>query len=96
VALVLGILVFTFQRQQFQLRSLFLGTFTWYSKLFLHVFLVKSLTFFDASILFPINKLSIVVVSTFVSFLGFKEKMSNRNWLGFALAIVSIMLLSFG
>jgi multidrug transporter EmrE-like cation transporter len=51
--------------------------------------------FLKPSILFPVNNLGIVFVSVWVSILWFKEPINNRKVLGFVIAILSIVLLSF-
>lgn len=49
---------------------------------------------FDSSTLFTINNVAIVMVSTFIGILFFKEKLLLKNWIGIALAVVSILLVS--
>ena len=60
------------------------------------VFLIKSLQTkgFESSTLFTINNVSIVIVSTLVGLLLFKEKFSTKNKLGILLAIVGIVLVA--
>jgi drug/metabolite transporter (DMT)-like permease len=57
-------------------------------------FLVKTLENYNASHIFPINNIGIVVCSTLLSLIVFNEKLSRTNWIGFALAIVSILIIS--
>ncbi|RMB56149.1 DMT family transporter [Dokdonia sinensis] len=47
---------------------------------------------FDSSTLFTINNVAIVMVSTFLGILLFKEKLIFKNWLGIGMAVVSIVL----
>ncbi len=61
-------------------------------------FLMKAL---DASILnsasiFTINNVAIVMLSTLLGILLFKERISLKNWLGIGLAVVSIILVALG
>ena len=60
------------------------------------VFLIKALQTkgFESSTLFTINNVSIVIVSTLVGFLLFKEKFSVKNKIGILLAILGIVLVS--
>ena len=60
------------------------------------VFLIKSLQTkgFESSTLFTINNVSIVIVSTLVGLLLFKEKFSRKNKVGILLAIVGIVLVA--
>jgi len=48
----------------------------------------------DSSGIFAINNVSIVTLSTITGIILFKEKLLPKNWLGIALAIVGIILIS--
>lgn len=95
VAFVVGLIVLFLQKEKFQLKSLGWGIALGIPNYFCMYFLVKTLEQFDATFIFPINNIAIVVCSTVVSILFFKEKMSIANRIGFALAIVSILIISF-
>lgn len=61
-------------------------------------FLMKALdseTLNSASI-FTINNVAIVMLSTLLGILLFKESISGKNWIGIGLAIVSIILVALG
>lgn len=47
----------------------------------------------EPSALFPVNNLSILTLSTVISVLVFKEKLSGKNWLGMALSLLAIFIL---
>lgn len=49
----------------------------------------------ESSTIFPINNVAIVMVSTFLGVALFHEKMRIKNWLGIALAVLSIVLIGF-
>ena len=59
-------------------------------------FLVMALrhTGMESSTIFPLNNLAIVLVSTILGVLFFHERMLTRNWIGTALAILSIVLIA--
>ncbi len=59
-------------------------------------FLVKSLRsdVLESSGIFAINNVSIVTLSTLIGIVFFREKFLPKNWLGIALAILSIVLIS--
>ena len=59
-------------------------------------FLVKTLRsdILESSGIFAINNVSIVALSTFAGIFIFKEKLIKKNWIGIALAILSIVLIS--
>lgn len=95
VAFIFGLIVFGIKRESFQLKSIGWGIALGIPNYFCMFFLVKTLEQFDASFIFPINNIAIVVCSTLVSLMFFKEKMSVSNSIGFGLAIVSILIISF-
>jgi drug/metabolite transporter (DMT)-like permease len=59
-------------------------------------FLVQTLRsdILESSGIFAINNVSIVALSTFAGIFIFKEKLIRKNWIGIALAILSIVLIS--
>jgi len=50
---------------------------------------------FEASQVFPVVSMGVVVVSALVGLILFKEKLSVRNWLGLGFAVVSIFMITF-
>lgn len=74
------------------LAGLILGVFNYYSIFFL----IKALQYkgVESSKLFTINNVGIVVVSTLLGYLIFKEKFTFKNKLGIVLAIVGILLVA--
>ncbi|WP_347174734.1 EamA/RhaT family transporter [Polaribacter uvawellassae] len=59
-------------------------------------FLLKAFkTDIESSTLFTINNVGIVILTTVFALLFFKEKLIKKNWIGIALAIFSILLVSF-
>lgn len=61
-------------------------------------YLLKALqhpTWNSASI-FTINNVAIVMFSTLLGIVLFKEKLTSKNWLGIGLAICSIVMVAFG
>ncbi|MFO7744911.1 MAG: EamA family transporter [Psychroflexus sp.] len=49
----------------------------------------------DSSSIFIINNVSIVLLSTILGILFFKERMITKNWVGIAVAILSIILITY-
>jgi drug/metabolite transporter (DMT)-like permease len=74
------------------LGGIVLGVFN-YSTL---LFLLKALhaNFLDSSSIFTINHVSVVLFSTLLGIVLFKEKLITRNWIGIGLAIISIILVA--
>ena len=60
-------------------------------------FLLQTLehTNMDSSEIYPINNMGIVALSAIAAYLIFKEKMSPINWLGIAVSIIAIGIISF-
>jgi drug/metabolite transporter (DMT)-like permease len=61
------------------------------------VFLLKALrpeNLGDSSTVFPINNVAIVMLSTLLGILIFKEKLIFKNWIGIAIAIISIIMIA--
>ncbi len=49
---------------------------------------------FDSSTIFTINHVAIVTISTIAGILLFKERLTQKNWIGLGLAILSIILVA--
>lgn len=98
-AFVFGVIILGTQlmtkKQTFQIKSvpfgIVLGAIN-YSTMY---FIVKALSagVMEPSILFPINNLSILTLSTLISVIFFKEKMSSKNWIGIAFSVLAIFIL---
>lgn len=50
---------------------------------------------FPSSLLFVLNNVSIVVLSTLLGIMLFKEKLTPKNWIGIGVAVASIALIYF-
>lgn len=48
----------------------------------------------DSAAIFTLNNVAIVMLTTLLGIILFKEKMSSKNWIGIALAIISIVLVA--
>ena len=70
----------------------FLGVVNYYSILFL----LKALNYegTESSTIFTVNNVAIVMLSTLLGLLFFKEHINKKNWIGIGLAIVSIVLVT--
>ncbi len=49
----------------------------------------------ESSMVFTVNNVSIVMLSTMVGLIAFKEKLLPKNWIGIVLAIISIILVIY-
>ncbi|MGH1385237.1 EamA family transporter [Kordia sp.] len=61
------------------------------------VFLLKALQpehVGDSSTVYPINNVAIVMLSTIFGIILFKERLITKNWIGIAIAIISIVMIA--
>ena len=100
-AAVAGLIIMSYQiifiKKKINLYNLLAGFMLGIPNYFSIYFLIKALrqTSFDSSSIFPINNVGILIVTTLVGMLIFKEKLLIKNWIGIAIAIVSIILIAF-
>ncbi len=83
-------------KKSFSLKSIPLGATLGMINYASIYFLLKALRIdgLESSSLFTINNVAIVAVSTLIGLLIFKEKISNKNWIGICLALISIVLVT--
>ncbi|MEX0965771.1 MAG: DMT family transporter [Bacteroidia bacterium] len=70
-----------------------LGTVNFFSVFFILLALSKS--GLEGSVVWPINHVSIVALSTAIAALFFHEHLNVKNWIGFGLSLVAILLITF-
>lgn len=98
-AFVFGFMVLLYQltvkKEKFQLQAipagLILGTINFGTMYF--IISALNTNVLEPSVLFPINNLSILTLSTVVSVIVFKEKLSSKNWIGIGLSLLAILIL---
>ena len=92
------ILIYRFIKkpEKFQIKTLIAGGVLGIANYFSMYYLLKALNHesLESSTIFTVNNVAIVMVSTLLGLLLFKESISKRNWIGIALAIVSIVLVT--
>lgn len=98
-ATIAGVLVlgkFLKKKEAFGFKNLLAGVVLGIPNYYSIVFLIKSLQTksLESSTLFTINNVAIVVMSTLLGIILFKEEFSIRNKIGFALAIVAIVIVA--
>lgn len=99
-AAVFGLLILAIKqvvsKEKLELKSLIAGIVLGVPNYYSIVFLIKALQNknFESSTLFTINNVGVVVVSTLVGLLLFKENFSIKNKIGVALAIIGIILVT--
>jgi drug/metabolite transporter (DMT)-like permease len=98
---LIGIVILAFQASKgnfkFQFKNVLGGIALGIPNYFSIYFLVQALRsgIFDSSGVFTINNVAIVMFSTLVGILLFKEKLLVKNWIGIGLAVISIFLIAF-
>lgn len=82
--------------QNFNKKNIIAGIILGVPNYFSIYFMFKALNHptFESSIVFPVNNIGIVVSSTVLAFIIFKEKLSFLNHLGLLLAVLSIVLMT--
>ena len=51
--------------------------------------------YFDNVVLFPIYNIGVVSLTAVIGWLAFKEKLTWKNYLGLAIAIIAVILIAF-
>jgi drug/metabolite transporter (DMT)-like permease len=92
---ILGIKA-TKKRESFGVKNILAGIILGVPNYFSIIFLIKALQNknFESSTLFTVNNVAIVIISTLVGLLLFKEKFSLKNKFGVALAVLGIVLVT--
>jgi drug/metabolite transporter (DMT)-like permease len=98
-AFIFGFIVLLYQlvikKEKFQAQAvpagIILGTINFGTMYF--IISALNTNIMEPSVLFPINNLSILTLSTIVSVIVFKEKLSSKNWIGIGLSLLAILIL---
>jgi len=99
-AAIIGILILSIKailgQLKFDIKSVLGGTLLGIINYFSIYFLLKALQFegLESSTLFTVNNVAIVMVTTLIGLVMFKEHISKKNWIGITLAIISIILVT--
>lgn len=97
-AAMFGLLLLIFKRnEKLEFRSIIGGIILGIPNYFSIFFLLNALSTegLESSTIFTVNNVSIVMLSTLVGLLVFREKLLTKNWVGIGLAIISIFLVVY-
>jgi uncharacterized membrane protein len=100
VAAIAGFILLTgrvlFLKENLNYRNLIAGIVLGIPNYLSIYFLLKALHDFDnnGAILFPALNISVILINSFVSFLFFKERLTNYNYVGLFLAVIALMLIT--
>jgi uncharacterized membrane protein len=95
VAFGVGILLLLIKKHSFRKRNIIFGILLGIPNYLSILFVLKSLNQMDASIVFPVLNIGVVVFSALIGWGYYKERLSKLNWLGVVLAISSICILIY-
>jgi multidrug transporter EmrE-like cation transporter len=96
-AAIIGSFLLIFQKKKFERRSLigglYLGIFNFLSL----YFVLKALTAFqnNGAVFYPIYNVGIILLSSILAIIIFREKLSKINVVGLALSVLALFLLSY-
>lgn len=99
IAFIFGFLVLLYQllvkKERFQVKAIPAGIILGVINFCTMSLIVMALNsnILESSVLFPVNNLSVLTLSTFISVLVFKEKLSFKNWIGIGLSLLAILIL---
>ena len=81
---------------KFEVKNIIAGICLGVPNYFSIYFLVRALQndLMESSAIFTVNNVAIVLLSTIIGILIFKEKLIAKNWLGIILAVISIFLVT--
>jgi drug/metabolite transporter (DMT)-like permease len=98
-AFVFGFMVLLYQliikKEKFQAKAIPAGIILGVINFGTMYFIIRALNanILEPSVLFPVNNLSILTLSTIISVIVFKEKLSAKNWIGIGLSLLAILIL---
>ncbi len=91
---ILGLTYLISHKKIVQLKNIIAGILLGIPNFFSLIFMLSALKRMDASKFFPMNNIGIIIFLTFVGILFFKERIYLRTWIGLALTIIAIILIS--
>ena len=97
IAGLIGAVILVFKKNvNIKLKNIFGGILLGVPNYFSMVYLIKALQTknLNSSVIFTINNVAIVALTTLLAIVFFKEKLSKKNWLGIVLAIISILFVT--
>jgi multidrug transporter EmrE-like cation transporter len=98
VAFVIGIFVMSYEARQkryLNKKSIIAGIILGVPNYFSIYFLIKALkTDMESSVIYPINHVGTVLLTSLFGIVFFKEKMGFKNYLGIVIAVIAIVLVA--
>ena len=93
VAFITGIVKMIFDKNEINLKSILSGILLGVPNYFSIYFVLKSLEELGGIVVFPVLNIGVVLLSSIISFIYYKEQMSLLNWAGISISCISIILI---
>ncbi len=96
-AAIIGLVFLLFQKRKLEWKSLVGGLYLGIPNYFSLYFVLKALTVFEnnGAVFYPIYNVGIIMLSSLLAMLIFKERLSKLNFLGLGLSVLALFLLSY-
>jgi len=95
VAGTLGLVGLLFFREPFRWRNVIGGIILGIPNYFSIYFLLKGVAILGGAVSYSINNIAVVTLSALIGYLVFKERLSLYNWMGIAVALMAIFLITY-
>ena len=93
IAFFTGFVIIIFKRNKISFKNIIGGVLLGIPNYFSIYFVLLSLESLGGAVVFPVLNIGVVLISTIISYLVYKENLNKENWFGIVLACVSIFLL---
>ena len=93
IAFLTGFVIIIFKRKKINFKNIIGGVLLGIPNYFSIYFVLLSLESLGGAVVFPVLNIGVVLISTIISYLVYKENLNKGNWFGIVLACVSIFLL---
>ena len=93
VAFLSGLIKTAFSKSKINYRNILAGIYLGIPNYFSIYFVLLSLDKLGGMVVFPILNIGVVILSSIISFMFYKEYLSKLNWIGIGLACISIILI---
>ncbi|MAO72014.1 MAG: hypothetical protein CMD02_05860 [Flavobacteriales bacterium] len=93
VAFITGLLKMIYDKKPINIKSVYSGILLGVPNYFSIYFVLKSLEELGGIVVFPVLNIGVVILSSIISFIYYKEQISILNWIGISLSCISIILI---
>ena len=93
IAFFTGFVIIIIKRNKISFKNIIGGVLLGIPNYFSIYFVLLSLESLGGAVVFPVLNIGVVLISTIISYLVYKENLNKENWFGIVLACVSIFLL---